>query len=360
MRECPHTCKPIQILANFTVRMLQFKETQILNIIAHGVENKTNDGRIFLSLEEMELEERAVKLLTQHFTKPFQNREDFHHFHHDIDLKMNEVFVTAKQILDDENFILNSANIAKHLYTTTRHHAVKDGELFEVYFDGIELGNQVVSAVGIYKSEKKQNFFRIKNQRGSISLDLDKGIAQYKIDKACLILNAGREEGFRVMTYEHNGLDAEYWKSDFLSVRPTNDSFSQTTQLISICKDFIQNEMDVSRFDQINLINKSVEVLTESELLNVEEFSKTVFEDSSMHKQFVSFRSNYTDDNLEELPAEIPVSLSAVKKQSKKFKSVLKLDKNFHIYIHGDRNLIEHGVDENGKKFYKLYYQEEE
>ena len=118
--------------------------------------------------------------------------------------------------------------------------------------------------------------------------------------------------------------------------------------------------MDVSRFDQINLINKSVEVLTESELLNVEEFSKTVFEDSSMHKQFVSFRSNYTDENLEELPAEIPVSLSAVKKQSKKFKSVLKLDKNFHIYIHGDRNLIEHGVDENGKKYYKLYYQEEE
>jgi hypothetical protein len=31
---------------------------------------------------------------------------------------------------------------------------------------------------------------------------------------------------------------------------------------------------------------------------------------------------------------------------------------NFHIYAHGNRTLIEQGIDENGK-FYKIYYQEE-
>ncbi len=42
------------------------------------------------------------------------------------------------------------------------------------------------------------------------------------------------------------------------------------------------------------------------------------------------------------------------------FKSVLKLDKNFHIYIHGDKELIEKGYDDAvGKKFYKIYYDEE-
>jgi hypothetical protein len=54
------------------------------------------------------------------------------------------------------------------------------------------------------------------------------------------------------------------------------------------------------------------------------------------------------------------ISEQAVKKQSRMFKSVLKLDKNFHVYIHGDRNLIEQGVDENGRKFYKIYYEKEE
>jgi len=38
---------------------------------------------------------------------------------------------------------------------------------------------------------------------------------------------------------------------------------------------------------------------------------------------------------------------------------VLKLDKNFHIYIHGDRNLIEQGEEPDGRKFYKIYYEEE-
>jgi hypothetical protein len=53
------------------------------------------------------------------------------------------------------------------------------------------------------------------------------------------------------------------------------------------------------------------------------------------------------------------ISAAALKKQSRVFKSVLKLDKNFHVYIHGDRELIEQGVDPDGRKFYKLYFREE-
>jgi hypothetical protein len=40
---------------------------------------------------------------------------------------------------------------------------------------------------------------------------------------------------------------------------------------------------------------------------------------------------------------------SAVKKQARSIKSIIKLDKNFHIYVHGHRELIEQGVDEAGR-----------
>jgi hypothetical protein len=61
-----------------------------------------------------------------------------------------------------------------------------------------------------------------------------------------------------------------------------------------------------------------------------------------------------------ELPDNFDISVQAVKKQVRVFKSVLKLDKNFHVYIHGDKSLIEKGVDEKtGKKYYKIYYDEE-
>ena len=52
------------------------------------------------------------------------------------------------------------------------------------------------------------------------------------------------------------------------------------------------------------------------------------------------------------------IRMTYVKKQARAFKSVIKLDKNFHIYIHGDRDLIEQGEDERGK-FYKVYYNKE-
>ena len=41
---------------------------------------------------------------------------------------------------------------------------------------------------------------------------------------------------------------------------------------------------------------------------------------------------------------EFDIHLSAVKKQQRVFKSILKLDKNFHVYIHGRKDLIEKEV----------------
>jgi hypothetical protein len=58
---------------------------------------------------------------------------------------------------------------------------------------------------------------------------------------------------------------------------------------------------------------------------------------------------------------EFDISTQAVKKQAKVFKSILKLDKNFHIYVHGNRELIEQGYDEEKHmKYYKVYYREEQ
>jgi hypothetical protein len=47
--------------------------------------------------------------------------------------------------------------------------------------------------------------------------------------------------------------------------------------------------------------------------------------------------------------------------QAKKFvRSVIKLDKNFHLYVHGRRDRIEQGFDQEKKmKYYKLWYESE-
>ena len=78
-----------------------------------------------------------------------------------------------------------------------------------------------------------------------------------------------------------------------------------------------------------------------------------------MIKSFQNFDEIYREENEIELDDNFDISAQAVKKQARVFKSVLKLDKNFHIYIHGNRELIEQGVEKDGRKFYKIYFEEE-
>jgi hypothetical protein len=74
-------------------------------------------------------------------------------------------------------------------------------------------------------------------------------------------------------------------------------------------------------------------------------------------QSFRKYDEQYRENNALDPVNEFDISPQAVKKQARVFKSVIKLDKNFHIYIHGDRELIELGYDERlQKQFYKIYF----
>lgn len=51
--------------------------------------------------------------------------------------------------------------------------------------------------------------------------------------------------------------------------------------------------------------------------------------------------------------------MSALFDKDGRRKLVIKLDRNFHVYIHGKRDKIEEGEDKKGK-FIKLYYDKAE
>ena len=86
---------------------------------------------------------------------------------------------------------------------------------------------------------------------------------------------------------------------------------------------------------------------------------KSVFQSEELIESFRSFDNSYRDNNDIELANSFDISSQAVKKQVRAFKKVLKLDKNFHIYIHGNKELIEQGVEKDGRKYYKIYYNDE-
>jgi len=80
----------------------------------------------------------------------------------------------------------------------------------------------------------------------------------------------------------------------------------------------------------------------------------------SMRYGFTSHRSETLTDLLNQRRIQyVGISYILPKMAKLTTPNIIKLDKNFHIYVHSARELIEHGVDEEGRKFYKIYYKEE-
>jgi hypothetical protein len=120
----------------------------------------------------------------------------------------------------------------------------------------------------------------------------------------------------------------------------------------------LPQQFDVSKADQIDLLNKSAKYLKENDNFNFKEFADEVMENPDLIRSFKKYKTAYEQNYEMDIADNFAISQNAVKKQARTLKSVIKLDKNFHIYIHGDRNLIEQGEDKKGK-FYKVYYEEE-
>jgi hypothetical protein len=199
----------------------------------------------------------------------------------------------------------------------------------------------------------------------SYQVEHDNGINIKKLDKGCLIFNIDKKEGFKVcvLDTQNASQEAQYWKDEFLKLKPVADNYFQTKNYLSLAKDFVTDRLDedfeVSKADQIDYLNRSIDYFKKHEQFDEREFATEVFEHAEVIKSFKKFKNDFQNEHDLHIVGEFEISTPAVKKQSRVFKSVLKLDRNFHIYIHGDRDLIEKGVDEDGRRYYKIYYKEE-
>jgi hypothetical protein len=162
------------------------------------------------------------------------------------------------------------------------------------------------------------------------------------------------------------GSEAAYWKADFLGLSHINNAYRQTKQFLQATKVYFEDQFskdfDAERADAIDMMNKSVKYFKENEAFDLQDFEEKVFNDARLAASFRAYDETLKQEGTPLLPeaTSFDIHQDAVKKQARIFKSVIKLDKNFHIYIHGNRDWVEKGVDpETGKKFYKLYFDSE-
>lgn len=347
--------------------MLDYSNTSIQKVSVHQVGNKTNGEAIKLSKMPLDVSnEKVHRLLKKFFLHSFTTPEFYNFTFTNENFELNPLYNFASQVFDSPKlFHANTMNIAKHLYELSIHPNIKSGDLFVAYFSKINIVDEITEAIGIFKSETRQEFLKVDARTDGFSLHYEDGINIEKLDKGCLIFNTDRDKGYRVCIIDKSNKagEAQYWVDSFLQLKHCSDDYHFTKDFMDITKNFVTNqlseEFEVSKADKIDLLNRSVEYFKSHDSFDKNDFENEVFQDKNMIKSFQNFDEVYREENEIEVDDRFDISAQAVKKQSKIFKSVLKLDKNFHIYIHGDKDLIEKGVESDGRKFYKIYFDEE-
>lgn len=362
---------------------VHFTEAQLLQIVLHRVGNKHFEEGIRIAQSPLQVDDELRTTLKNYFLGSFQT-EAFYQFYHDNDLMMNEVYAYASYIFDDASaFYEQSVHILRHLYEKSTHNKIQAGELYVAQFKDCIFDDELVEAIGIFKTETKDKFIKLAatdSEDGTTTdwaLTCDEGTNLARLDKGCLIIKTAADTGFRVLTVDVKSADAKYWLDEFLKLRQVQDDAFLTKNYLNMCKDFTRKVLaKEDKNEQLSFVNKSLDYFETKETFDYNEFVEDVFEDQhELVDKFEHHRRDYnkrngiaspepTADSENDDDLGFFIAPQAVKKAKKGFKNSIQLDTQVEIKIQSaevqDSGCMERGYDEDRKMhFYKIFFNEE-
>lgn len=338
--------------------MIDFSHTSIDEVSIHLVGNQDN-AILELSEEPAQLNGDIKDLLKQYFLKPFKSGQ---YFNFDRD-KGDRIYEHVKSIFSSERSLHdNSVNLAERLFQVSERPNIKTGEFFVVHFWDCQLEDELVDAIGLFKSESKETFLKIYPENSNFRVDGDQGINISKLDKGVMIFNIEEEDGYLVQVIDQTNVDnASYWKDDFLTLKARSDEFNQTHGYIQMCRDFAMEELPTeNQGEKIGMVNETVNYFKSNDHFDKEDFEQQVIRQPEIIEAFEDYSNTHELTDQMKTVNEFDISSQAVRYSKRFIKSVIKLDKNFHIYVHGNRERITKGFDEEkGLNYYQVYFDEE-
>ena len=339
---------------------IDFSGAQFQKMCVHRIGNSYMEDGCYMSSDLQvctDEEEQAFMML-------FLRRVSRDKFYN-LDMAESVYNLVSKMFTDTDNFVGYSVKLGSLLYAASKHPSIVSGEMYIVYMQDVIIEDEQVDAIGIYRTEKKERFIETA-EYGDVKPKLKSGKGLDNIDKGCLIFNTDKELGYKCCIIDESSKkknSASYWIEDFLHANPSNDDYSVTKTTLKAAKDWVEycvQEGNMENVDAIVTMNNISEFFNQHTVFDPKKVEAEIFGgDTEMTQSFFDFVGNET---LGEVHPDnsFHISESAVKEERKFFKSVLKLDRNFSVYIHGNRNFIEKCFDpEKNMNYYKLYYASE-
>ena len=345
--------------------MINLFNAHIDNLSIHRVGNKSRNEAIFLSENPYGLNDEIMPLLKEYFFKPFREKEEnYFQFAHDVDLEYNDMFNLATEIFTNPSEVHNvSKKITTHLFEQSNHPHIKNGEVYVAYFSNVSIDNNVVDAIGVFKSEVQTDFLQFEENGSNLEMILQQGINLNKLDKGCIIFNYKKEEGYKILTVDSNRYDARYWLEHFLSVDAFQDENFMTKKYLKFCQDFAKEVVlpAEDKQQEVLFMNRAINHFAKNDAFEESAFLNEVMENPEFIPEFKNYKVDKGEKYSIEDVTNFPIANAAVTDVRKKLKNTIHLDTNVQIkldFVNSDsaQKFVEKGWDEEKQMYYYLVY----
>lgn len=345
--------------------MINLFNAHIASLSIHRVGNKSRNEGILLSAAPYKMDDEITPLLKEFFLKPFRDKEEnYFHFQNEADLEFHELFTIVSEGFDNPDTLHEqSKKITQHLFDQSTHPHIKNGEVYVAYIENLQLDNEKVDAIGIFKSELKQDFLQFSETENQLNANLQQGVNLNKLDKGALIFNVKKEEGYKILSVDSNRYDARYWLESFLGVDAMTDDNFYTKKYLKFCQDFAKDVVlpAEDKKEEVLFMNRAVNHFAKNDQFEETSFMNEVLDNPDLIPEFRHYKSEQAPKYKIEDVTNFPIANTAVTAARKKIKNTIQLDTNIQIKLdfinpESAEKFVEKGWDEEKQMYYYLVY----
>jgi len=285
--------------------MFDLSEAQITSVAVHHLDHSENGHGLEMSASPLDIRgERTRDLIHHYFLNSFKDKHEYYSFtFSNGDEELNPVRILVSQIFEDPALLFDtSKSLAQHLYQCSSHPNIKSGDLYVVRFDGIRHEDEMIDAIGLFKSETKEEFLKLLAQGQSYAMDNEIGININKLDKGCIIYNTHTDEGYIMSMIDKSNSQQEaiYWKDNFLHLTARDDAYHHTAQYMNMAQTYVAQQLtedfEVQRADQIDLLNRSSQYFKDNDSFDKQDFEEKVLGSEEVISSFRNYKDTYEEE----------------------------------------------------------------
>ncbi|MDP2093634.1 MAG: nucleoid-associated protein [Hydrogenophaga sp.] len=244
---------------------MEIGESVVQTVILHQVGNRLREEPLILADQCFAITDNIANVILGGYLRGIVSDKNQYVLSHESDMALNDVAHHVSGFFAKKTpFVELSQKLATHLYASAHHPNIAAGDLFVILFDRLKVDGAYRPAIGIYKSESKQQYLSARTNGKTQQLEISSGINPDLIDKGVLIVDGSEA----IYAIDRLSSRTKYWIEDFLKAKQVpNESTKSAVAagLIEKVRENIESPMARQNFSRevIALCSDRDEVLSE-------------------------------------------------------------------------------------------------